>query len=169
MGDRMAACVVQPVQPDIFVPDAAGRGEDLDVEQRLDQLEQPMQHGLFGEVPADLVRRDTEALPAQVFHREGKIPRLQLSNAEGIAGEGLQGLPFGGRLRADAPMQIVQKRLCTFGGARHLLREREAGEISMAEQPGLLVPQGQQFGHDGHVVPCRRAVGIVFAQLGCPG
>ncbi len=148
----------------------------LHAEHPLDHLEQSFHHPAGGEVGAQLLVGDGEFVLLELLGVIGEIPGRQFALAVLLGGEGADLVELRLALRQGFGRQIREEVHHLLGLVRHLGGQRQLGVVGKAQQPGQLVAQGEQLGHDGGVVPLARvrplirgAGGEGLVQLGPQG
>ena len=139
------------------VPHGRAVGPDAHLEQRLDDAEQALEHLGLGEVLLHLLVAERIAGLLQLLAGVGHVPRLQVGQAELVAGEVAQLLQVALGVRTGPPRQVAQELHHLLRRVGHLRHQRHLCIAGVAQQPGLFLAQRQQLAHGGAVVERRRA------------
>ncbi len=157
------------------MPHRRGVGRKLDGEQGFDDAEQPGQHLGFGEVLLYFVVRETVALLLELFRGPGQVPAFQRFHAEFLPREFAQLGDIAGGEGARLFRHVALEGRDLGRGVGHLGRQRDFGEIRVAEHLRFFMAQGQQALDQRAVVALRRAelggprrVGAVHARAKFP-
>ncbi len=150
------AVALDAVEAHALVPGRRGRGDDLHLEQRLDDAEQALEHLGQREVRAHLLVGERVPGLLQALAGERHVPGLQLQEAQLLRGELAQLGQVGGGARPGAVAQVAQEGDHLLGRAGHLGHQRQLREVAVAQQLGLFLAQLQQLAHDRRVVALGR-------------
>ncbi len=150
------AAALDPVEADALVPRRRGGRDDPDLEQRLDDAEQPLEHLGQREVLAQLLVAERVAGLLQALAGERHVPALQVGDAQLLGGELAQLGEVGRGARTGAVSQVAQEGDHFGRRAGHLGHQREFREVAVAQQPGFFLAQFQQFADDRRVVALGR-------------
>ena len=153
---RGVACgggrTLDAVEAHAVVPDGRSVGDDANLEECLDDREQPLEHPRQREVGLDLFLAVGITRLLQALAGVGHVPGLQVRQAELGRSEAAQLVQVALGVGARACSQVAQEADDFLRRARHLRHERQHGVARVAEEPGLLLSQREYFSHQRGVV-----------------
>ena len=114
----------------------------------------------------DLLLAEGIARFFQFFGDVRPVPRLWVCNAQLLGGKLAQISHVFFCIGAGTPCQITQKVDDLLGRVGHLGHQRNLGKVSVAQQFGFFLAQGQHFLDDGRVVVLGQ---IAFGLIRCTG
>ena len=161
LADELAAAL-DAEEAHVRVPGGGMVLADGHFEQALDQFKQPLQHARRGEVLLELLFAEGIARFLEPLADEGPVPGLRVAQVQVLGRERAHFGEVALGIRAGAPREVAQETHHLLGRLRHLGHQRQGRVVRVAEQPGLLLTQREQFADDLGVVEASRiALGLV--------